>query len=147
MSKKPKLVLKPSRLLAAGRGLFTRETLPPGTFLGEYVGKITDEVSDSESDYAFEVADGKTLVPAEDCLLQYINDIIDVDASLNQGTRINHPCVYNCESFGSKHKIYIRTIAHISAGCELYFDYGTDYWQYRMRELAKATGQEWNSSL
>ena len=102
------------RRSAAGKGLFTEESIKKGARIIEYTGKVVKD-SDRRLDwgkYFFEV--GK-------------NKVIDGNIKSNLARYINHSCVPNCEADGPEGKVYISSLRNIKAGEELTYDYGEEY--------------------
>ncbi|MES2953489.1 MAG: SET domain-containing protein [Patescibacteria group bacterium] len=110
------------RRSGTGKGLFTEEDIPKGACIIEYTGKlVSDETADRDwGKYLFEVDKGKT---------------IDGNIPSNIARYINHSCAPNCEATGPKGKVFIFSLKRIKAGTELFFDYGTEYFDVHIKPV------------
>jgi SET domain-containing protein len=106
------------KVIKAGKGLgFGLKTNIPfkkGDFVIEYVGikRTNKEVEDHTGKYLFEINNKFT---------------IDGSPRYNTARYINHSCAPNCEVEIKKGKIMIMAIKKITAGQELTYDYGKEY--------------------
>src|SRR5262245_6472122 len=102
-----------------GRGVFAARTIPKGTRIIEYKGKVIpytlacelypDEEDQPTHTFLFEL-DEKT--------------VIDAAQGGNAARWINHSCAPNCEAVDDDGRIYIEAVRTIGAGEELGYDYG-----------------------
>lgn len=102
------------RRSSAGLGLFAEESIPKGSCVIEYVGRVIskEEEYTSRSKYLFEVSSTKTL---------------DGKPRINKAGYINHSCKPNCEPEIKKGRVFIFSIKNIKPGEELAYDYGKSY--------------------
>jgi SET domain-containing protein len=102
------------RRSASGKGLFADDEIPKGVCVIEYTGRVigNKEAEESGRKYLFEVNAKKT---------------IDGNIPSNRARYINHSCVPNCEAIGPGKKIFIFSRKRITAGTELTYDYGKEY--------------------
>jgi uncharacterized protein len=107
----PKLKVKRSK---AGLGLFAAEDIPKGKFVIEYRGPIltNDQANQKGGLYLFEINSQKT---------------IDGSVRWNTARYINHSCRPNCEPIIKKGQVLIHSRKKISAGEELNYDYGKEF--------------------
>jgi uncharacterized protein len=107
----PKLEVKRSK---AGLGLFAGEDIPKGKFVIEYRGPIltNDQANEKGGLYLFEINSRKT---------------IDGSVRWNTARYINHSCRPNCEPIIKKGRVFIHSRKKISAGEELNYDYGKEF--------------------
>ncbi|HAS95766.1 TPA: hypothetical protein DCS99_05105 [Candidatus Wolfebacteria bacterium] len=100
----------------AGLGLFATADIPKHTFVIEYTGeKITNAEADRRGGrYLFNINSKWT---------------IDGKEHRNTDRYINHSCDPNCESRIVGGKVKIFAIKNITAGEELAYDYGTEYFE------------------
>ncbi|MBU6214901.1 SET domain-containing protein [Patescibacteria group bacterium] len=105
---------------SAGLGLFAARPYKKGERIIEYFGRTltTDEEYTSRSKYLFEVNKRKT---------------IDGSARANIARYINHSCKPNCEPEIERGKVYIDAIKNITAGEELSYDYGEEYFDEHIK--------------
>lgn len=99
---------------SAGLGLFATRDFKKGDRIIEYVGRVIskEEEYTSRSRYLFEVNSRKT---------------IDGTERTNTARYINHSCRPNCEPEIVKGRIFIDAIKNITAGEELTYNYGKEY--------------------
>lgn len=135
------LEVKPSTIKGVGNGVFALVDIPGDCIVGIYDGRhfppgcptmITENI------YCYEKTDGSAIVPGKDCILRYINDIIDLEETKRRNKRVNHPYDYNVDfvelskddhiKFFPKDEVVVSTLRPIKAGDELFIDYGPDYW-------------------
>lgn len=154
------MYLATSKIPNAGKGLFADRDYKKGEIIGEYYGKFikdTDRVPKGKELYLFTLDNGKIIVPDNDCMMQYINDAISLDETIqevltwfvsNKRKRIPKWQIYDivemvCEELPpitSKNlkynvdwkekgdRLYVRTIRNIKKGQEFYIYYGVYYW-------------------
>ena len=94
-----------------GEGAFAKKDIPPGTIIGDYLGKLIKSESNNEEDSAF--------------YDMYLNDEISILPDKNNiGIhKINYSCSANCGIFPFMgHTLYF-TLRHIFAGEELTVNY------------------------
>jgi SET domain-containing protein len=121
--KKIKLVIKPSGIPRAGKGLFTNTFIPAGTNIVEYTGKIISwkEVK-ADNAYIFyvnrnHVIDAGTYKTA---LARYANDAKGIYRL--KGKRNNAQYVEEGLS------VFIQATRFIEKGEEIFVGYGKEYW-------------------
>ncbi len=113
----------------ASYGLFAREPLPKGTFIGTYTGLVRRRrwLYLGRNDYCF-------MYPT--ALWSFCSYTIDAQSCGNETRYINHAASYaNVEALGifTLHKMHIliRALRDIPQGEELLLDYGKKYWHQR----------------
>lgn len=124
--------VRTSKIPGAGKGLFADGFLKKGSVLGRYEGTL-HRGDFSDNPYSFETDDGIIILPSEECIFRYINDLVHLEASKRAGELRYHQGRYNVdweEKFGH---VFIITKCDIHPGDELYIDYGEDYWLYRLK--------------
>ena len=120
------LIVKRSTLPEAGKGLFTKVSIPKGTRIVEYKGKVTTwkEVNHDEGTNGYIFYINKNLVldarPVKNALARYANDA----NGLHRVKGIKNNSTYEIE-IGH---VYIKAIKDIPAGSEIFVDYGKEYW-------------------
>lgn len=118
-SKKQKYQVKRS---IAGLGLFATEPMKRGDFIIEYTGELisTDEANRRGGKYLFVVSDAKT---------------IDGKGRDNIARYINHSCAPNAEAELDEDALRVRIYAKkkILPGEEIFYDYGTEYWDEHIK--------------
>jgi len=106
----------------AGLGLFAGENIKKGTKIIEYVGeKITAQEADKRGGkYLFEINSKWT---------------IDGTTRKNIARYVNHACgkAANCEAENKGGRIFIIAKKNISAGDELMYDYGSEYFDEHIK--------------
>jgi SET domain-containing protein len=128
------LYVKKSTLPNAGKGLFTKVSIPKGSLIVEYKGRITawkdvkDE--DGKNGYIFYVKRYHVIdaLPTRKPLARYANDARGL-------TRIKG-ITNNCDYITKGLKAYIETKKSIEAGSEIFVDYGPDYWKVIRENMA-----------
>jgi len=112
-----------------GYGVFTRQKIKKGAFIGEYTGIVRKKrfwERKQDHDYSFEY-----LIGEEEKSLYYI----DAKASGNITRFINHSDLPNLEPaaviYREKIHIILFALKEIQPDMELSYDYGTDYWAKR----------------
>lgn len=101
-----------------GKGVFTREFIPAGARVIEYVG---ERISDAEGDARYPY---DSRVPYHTFLFKLDDDLlVDGGSQGNISRFINHSCDPNCETVIEGRHIFIDAIRDIPAGAELTFDY------------------------
>lgn len=131
------LYIKKSQLPNAGKGLFTKKTIPKGTRIVEYKGKITTwkEVKDDDNNgYIFHITNKHVIDarPTPKALARYANDARGI-------SRIKG-LTNNSDFTVDKLHAYITAKKEIPAGSEIFVGYGKDYWDV-IRENIKADKQ------
>lgn len=133
------LYVKKSTIPGAGKGLFTKKSIPKGTRIVEYKGKRTTwkEVKDEDgrNGYIFYINRNNVIngLPDKKALARYANDargLVRINGLLN-----------NSEYVVDGSKAYIEAKKNIPAGGEVFVDYGKDYWKV-IRENIKLREQE-----
>ncbi len=117
--KSPTLRVKRSK---AGLGLYALTEFKRGDFIVEYTGEhITDEEADKRS--------GKYLFILTKDL------VIDGRGRSNIARYINHSCKPNAEAELDLDELKVRILARkkITAGEEITYDYGKEYWNHHIR--------------
>lgn len=106
-----KLKVKRSR---SGLGLYTEEPIKKGSFIIEYYGPIltNKERDERGGKYLFETSANRT---------------IDGTGRYNIARYVNHCCKPNCEVEIIRGRVYIVAKKNITAGEELAYDYGKEY--------------------
>lgn len=99
---------------ANGFGLFATEEIPTGRFIIEYWGTlVSDEVADKVAGrYLFDLENGNTILGG---------------TRKNIARYINHACRPNAEARAVGNRLYLFSKKRITAGDEITFDYGKDY--------------------
>ncbi|MBX2887348.1 MAG: SET domain-containing protein [Ferruginibacter sp.] len=120
------LVVKKSSLPRAGKGLFTKVDIPKDSLIVEYKGKITTwkevEHHNGTNGYIFYVTRNH-VVDAEKtkkALARYANDA----RGFVRVKGIQNNAIYAIK----KGKPYIQSTKKISAGSEIFVEYGKEYW-------------------
>jgi SET domain-containing protein len=112
-----------SQIPGSGDGLFVRSDVPAGAILAEYRGttyRTVEAMRLENKDYLMRLGE-QCLVDARehmDVLARYMNDH-------------RHPLLYNVDLVKQPHRerALVRAVRPISAGEELFVDYGPWYWQ------------------
>lgn len=136
------LYLDDSNIVGAGRGVFTNIYLRKNTIIAEYRGRRYSEnkiLSGESIKYSFQTPDGTIILPYESTIARYINDIIDLNKTINTGTLSYLPLHYNvdwliAEDYSERRPLYrqrvfIITTDNIDKGDELYINYDKPYWR------------------
>jgi len=110
----------------SGLGLFAEADIPRGGFVIEYWGRI---VPDEEADevggkYLFRVGGGKTILG---------------NHKGNIARLMNHACKPNCETELDGTRIFIYTRRKVSAGDELTYDYGKEYFDDHIGSVCRCS--------
>ena len=102
-----------------GKGMFAVQDLAEGETLIEYIGEIISwkealkrhphDPADPNHTFYFHVDE---------------KHVIDAKHGGNSSRWINHSCAPNCEADEQKGRIFIKALQNISAGKELFYDYG-----------------------
>ena len=108
---------------ATGLGLFALEPIPAGRRIIEYVGPLVlnEDVEKLRGKYFFGVN---------------AKWAIDGSARANTARYINHSCRPNAEAFVSGRRVWVWSKRRISAGEEITYDYGQEYFD----DLIKPVG-------
>ena len=126
MAMKNSLVIKKSKIPGAGKGLFTKQFIPKGSFIVEYKGEITTwkKIQEDETfnGYVFylnrnHVIDARLDISA---IARYANDAMG--AGKVRGLK------NNAEYDVKNKKVFIKAIADINSGEEILVAYGKEYW-------------------
>jgi SET domain-containing protein len=129
------LIIKPSTIPNAGKGLFTKVFIPKGSRIIEYKGKITTwkEVlkGDTFNGYVYYVKANHVIDGLKDlkALARYANDA----KGLSKTTGINNNSKYEEDGL----KVFIVATKNIEAGSEILVPYGKEYWDV-IKENIKA---------
>ena len=133
------LYVKKSGIPNSGMGLFTKKAIPKGTKIVEYKGRksawkdVKDE--DGKNGYIFYINRNHVIdaLPHKSALARYANDA----RGLVKIPGIKNNADYVIDGL----KAYIESKKPISAGEEIFVDYGKDYWKV-IRENIKLWKQE-----
>ncbi len=100
----------------AGRGVFACEDIPKGACIVEYIGRdvCPDEVERDRGRYFFWTSDTR---------------MINGNIRENRARFINHSCRPNCKADGPDGHIFIMARRKITAGEELTYHYGKEYFE------------------
>ncbi|MEO7394247.1 MAG: SET domain-containing protein [Chitinophagaceae bacterium] len=121
-----KIKIKTSGLPGAGNGLFAKTFIPKGTLIVEYKGKITSwkEVDNNDGNNVYiyfvkrnHVIDARRYKSA---MARYANDA--------KGLQRVKGITNNAEYIEDGLKVYIQSKKDISAGTEIFVEYGKEYW-------------------
>lgn len=127
------LEVKDSTIPQSGKGLFVATDVAKGTIITEYMGRRTawaDVEDDVDNPYIYFI-DEDNIIDASKSVNtfgRYANDA----AGLSRIKGLKN----NSEYFEENKRIYIKAIANISAGSEVFVSYGKDYWK-QIRENNK----------
>jgi uncharacterized protein len=119
------LVVEPSLLPGAGKGLFTVVDIPRGTQIIEYTGRITtwaDVKEDYDNPYIYYFNSQHVIdaLPHSEALARYANDA----AGMSRVPGITNNCFFKKEG----KRVFIQARRHIPAGSEILVNYGKGYW-------------------
>jgi hypothetical protein len=102
-----------------GKGVFAVQDIPEGETLIEYIGEIItwkeaqrrhpQNPDDPNHTFYFHIDE---------------KHVIDANHGGNSSRWINHACNPNCEADEQEGRIFIKALRNISAGEELFYDYG-----------------------
>lgn len=128
------LVVKDSSIPGSGKGLFTKIFIPKGTRIVEYKGKITtwkEVKNEHDNGYIYTINNNHVINarPTPKALARYANDakgLVRIKGITNNSTYVN-----------DDNKAYIESTKDISAGAEIFVDYGKEYWEV-VRDNIKA---------
>ena len=128
------LVVKDSSIAGSGKGLFTKIFIPKGTRIVEYKGKITtwkEVKNEHDNGYIYTINNNHVINarPTPKALARYANDakgLVRIKGITNNSTYVN-----------DGNKAYIESTKDISAGAEIFVDYGKEYWEV-VRDNIKA---------
>ncbi|HEU0112638.1 MAG TPA: SET domain-containing protein-lysine N-methyltransferase [Flavisolibacter sp.] len=128
------LVVKDSSIPGSGKGLFTKIFIPKGTRIVEYKGKITtwkEVKNEHDNGYIYTINNNHVINarPTPKALARYANDakgLVRIKGITNNSTYVN-----------DGNKAYIESTKDISAGAEIFVDYGKEYWEV-VRDNIKA---------
>lgn len=103
----------------SGRGLFTRDRIPKGSCVIEYVGRpaTAKQIRENSGKYLFWTSD---------------TSMIDGNIPANTARFINHSCAPNCEIDLRQRRIYVFALRTILPGEELSYDYGEEYFEMHL---------------
>lgn len=129
-----KLIIKRSTLPGAGKGLFTKKFIAKGTAIIEYKGTITTwkdvDHTEGENGYIYYVKRNYVIDarPHPLSLARYANDA--------RGLKKVKGILNNAEYKEVGLKVFVVAKKDIAAGCEIFVDYGKEYWdtiRYNMK--------------
>jgi len=108
----------------SGRGLFTLERIPKGSFVIEYVGRpaTAKQIKENRGKYLFWTSDVS---------------MIDGNIPSNSARFINHSCAPNCEVRIRNRRLYIFALRTIQPGEELSYDYGEEYFDLHLAGICR----------
>ena len=108
----------------SGRGLFTQERIPKGSFIIEYFGRpaTAKQMRENRGKYLFWTSDVS---------------MIDGNIPTNIARFINHSCAPNCEVRIRRRRIRIFALRTIRPGEELSYDYGEEYFELHLAGLCR----------
>ena len=109
--------IKQSNIPDSGRGVFTKDFIPKGTFLGYYRGKIVDMDKIKDADYVLTINDGTSSCGRNS---NHFSAIINCPTATPYSPNVEF-----------SHDGKLNTIRDIRANEELYVDYGRNYWTGR----------------
>jgi uncharacterized protein len=138
------LFVRKSTIPNSGKGLFTRKSIPKGTRIVEYKGKISTwkdvKDEDGRNGYIFYITRNHVInaLPVKTALARYANDA----RGLVKIKGLNNNCDYISDGL----KAYIESKKDIAAGSEIFVDYGKDYWKV-IRENMKLWKNEEKEKL
>jgi SET domain-containing protein len=109
------------RSVIHGRGVFAAAVIARGDYLLEYKGEV---LSQREADRRF----ARNKAEAGHTFFFGLGDgrVIDGAVGGNSARWINHSCAPNCEAEKDGDRMYIRAIAKIKPGDEVFIDYRLD---------------------
>lgn len=110
----------------SGRGLFTQERIPKGSFVIEYFGcpATAKQIKENRAKYLFWTSD---------------TTMIDGNIPANTARFINHSCAPNCQVRLSNRRIYIFALRTIRPGEELSYDYGEEYFELHLAGICRCS--------
>ncbi len=110
----------------SGRGLFTQERIPKGSFIIEYIGRpaTARQIAENRGKYLFWTS---------------ATSMIDGNIPSNRARFINHSCAPNCEVQLRRRRIYIYASRAIQAGEELCYDYGEEYFELHLAGVCRCS--------
>lgn len=108
----------------SGRGLFTLERIPKGSFIIEYFGRpaTAKQIKENRGKYLFWTSDAS---------------MIDGNVPTNTARFINHSCAPNCRVRIRNRRIYIFALRTIQPGEELSYDYGEEYFERHLAGICR----------
>jgi uncharacterized protein len=121
-----KLIVKRSRLIGAGKGLFTKISIPKGALIVEYKGTITTwkevDHTEGENGYIYYVKRNYVIDarPHPEALARYANDA--------RGLKKIKGLLNNAEYKEIGLKVFIVAKKDIPANHEILVEYGKEYW-------------------
>jgi SET domain-containing protein len=103
----------------SGRGLFTQERIPKGSFIIEYLGRpaTAKQIKENRGKYLFWTSS---------------TSMIDGNIPENSARFINHSCAPNCEIIIRKRRVYVFALRTIKPGEEISYDYGEEYFEMHL---------------
>lgn len=139
------LFVKKSTIPNAGKGLFTKKTIPKGTRIIEYKGKISTwkdvKHDEGENGYIFYVNRNHVInaLPYKQALARYSNDA----RGLTKVKGITNNCDYIIEG----KRAFIEAKKDIPAGGEILVGYGKEYWDvikhnYKLKKKEEAAAKK-----
>lgn len=138
------LFVKKSTIPNSGKGLFTKKSIPKGTRVVEYKGRISSwkdvKDEDGKNGYIFYVNRNHVInaLPVKSALARYANDargLVRIKGLTN-----------NCDYVTEGKRAFIESKKEIPAGSEIFVDYGGDYWK-TIRENMKLWAKEAKEAL
>lgn len=120
------LIVKPSQIEGAGKGLYTTKEISRGTKIVEYKGKIITWAyaleHEDENPYLYYVSDDYVIdgKSKKMSLASYVNDARGL-------TRIKS-LLNNCKYVQEENKVFVVATKYIPEGAEILVGYGKEYW-------------------
>jgi len=139
------IYLKESSIPNAGFGVFTKDFIPKGAMIDEYVGDVFMDMS-VFSAYAFSVSEKVTIdaYALPRCYMAMLNDASHMSKQkVKKGKKTVSimPEFYsdkngvilanNCEFLVKHNRVFVLASRDIMPEEELFIDYGEDYWRGR----------------
>jgi len=120
------IFIKKSRIPNAGKGLFTRQSIPKGTRIIEYKGRITTWEKVLQTDvfngYVFYI-NRNHVIDAKPCLASLARFANDA-----KGFNKIKGMVNNSKFVKEDLKVFITSTKDIPAGAEIFVSYKKEYW-------------------
>ncbi len=115
-----------------GVGVFTRDFVPAGEQLLEYVG---ERITKAEAKRREEARRKRAAAGEPACV--YIFELnarhdLDGDVLHNPARRVNHSCAPNCEAQSDGRRIWLVALRDLAPGEELTYDYGFPFADARL---------------
>ncbi|MDQ6761584.1 MAG: SET domain-containing protein [Bacteroidota bacterium] len=137
---KKNLCIKRSGIPKAGKGLFTKISIPKGAVIAEYEGEITTwkkvQQTNEFNGYVFYISKNHVIDarPYIKSFARYINDakgITRIEGLQNNSKYVNED-----------NRIFIYAIKDIPAGSEIFVSYKKDYWDVIRHNMKLASKEK-----